>query len=139
MPRKRTGRRRGRPQGSRQYPGDDRLCVEMAVLLLADPTMEVLAAAKLKAPEAAGPTGDATKARRLVRRYEKHEQRWRARGKRQTLRPRSSFLDCIESTRFLKAVVENQRQFQVMVECLERDMEARQRLLGTFNVLTRYI
>jgi hypothetical protein len=42
MPRKRTGRRRGRPQGSRQYPGDDRLCVQMATLLLADPPMKIL-------------------------------------------------------------------------------------------------
>jgi len=65
-----------------------------------------------------------------------HEQRWRSRGKRQTLRPRSSFLDCIESARFLKSVVENQRQFQAMVECLEGDMEVRERLLGTFNILT---
>ena len=76
MARKKTGRPRGRPRGSRRYPGDDRLCIEMALLILTRQVETVQAAAKQMAPRAEGGlmSALASKQRRLERNYQQREQ-----------------------------------------------------------------
>jgi hypothetical protein len=74
MPRKPTGRPRGRPAGSRQYPGDDKLCVELARRVLAG-TAAPLAARQLEAEFPDQRTkAPGTKAKRLMRNYGLREQ-----------------------------------------------------------------
>jgi hypothetical protein len=61
----------------------------MAVTILTGHARDVKHAAKLKAPEAAGPTGDRSKARRLERHYGRHELRFVHRAKEQLARART--------------------------------------------------
>jgi hypothetical protein len=76
MARKPTGRPRGRPRGSRQYPADDLLRIEMARLILNERAKNAADAARQVAPRADGPnTRDSSKARRLLNDYKSRE-RW---------------------------------------------------------------
>ena len=75
MARKPTGRPRGRPRGSRQYPADDLLRIEMARLILNERAKNAADAARQVAPRADGPnTRDSSKARRLLNGYKSREQ-----------------------------------------------------------------
>jgi hypothetical protein len=142
MPRKPTGRRRGRPHGSRQYPGDDRLCIEMARLILTGEVPDAKVAARRLAPLADGThTLDKSKAKRLERAYGRREDWFLFRAKAPSTergRPRQNgplFLTAYNDA--VQSFLESQRRFESAAQIVAkspfieeaRRIEERQRML----------
>jgi hypothetical protein len=130
MARKPTGRSVGRPIGRRQYPGDDRLAIEMARLILTGQAQNDTEASKRLAHLADGPnTLEASKARRLLRHHRRREQWFVMRAKAslaagreqpQTRTRRGSLVGLLASMDAARQLVESQQQFLHMAKSLER-------------------
>jgi hypothetical protein len=125
MARKKTGRPRGRPKGSRRYPGDDPLCIEIALLILTRQVEKVQHAAKQMAPRGEGGlmSALASKKRRLERNYQKREQ-WfieqakvRLAASRPPRRaPRSGIATYLDNMSAIQQFVDSQQRYKTTVK-----------------------
>ena len=122
MPRKPTGRDRGRPKGTLLYPIQDRILLEVAKLSGGDPSKEP-SAARAVAKFVGGPVvDDESKVRRILRQYRPRRDWFLMRAKAPSTersRPRQNgplFMTAYgEAERIVQRMAERQQQFERMV------------------------